>query len=44
MTGDTELDDFQELQMSHIVFTTPVSWHNVKGFSPDDDDFKGSRS
>lgn len=26
LTGDTELDDFHELQYSHIVFTTPVSY------------------
>ena len=24
LTGDTDLDDFQELQYSNIVFTTPV--------------------
>ena len=34
MTGDTELDDFQELQMSHIVFTTPVSGPNIQEFLP----------
>jgi len=26
LTGDTDIDDFQDLHRSHMVFTTPVSW------------------
>ncbi|XP_057297127.1 probable ATP-dependent DNA helicase HFM1 [Hydractinia symbiolongicarpus] len=29
LTGDTELDDFHELQYSHIVFTTPEKWDSM---------------
>lgn len=29
LTGDTEIDDFQELSMSHILFTTPEKWDSM---------------
>ncbi|XP_065672994.1 probable ATP-dependent DNA helicase HFM1 isoform X5 [Hydra vulgaris] len=29
LTGDTDLDDLQELQYSNIIFTTPEKWDNL---------------
>ncbi|XP_066935876.1 uncharacterized protein [Clytia hemisphaerica] len=29
LTGDTDIDDFQELHKAHIVFTTPEKWDSM---------------